>query len=284
MMAAELIQPVNTTLYVIAFILEAAGLSPLLLATLGFLRTAGQHSSNDVGQSMVLFRVLGLIGSVGVGLSIYGGSNATSSDPETLKNSNTYRHVGTILFAVLYVALALLHVLCWFQFKTLTKNRRALLIAISCALPFLGIRVLYSILSSFSGSLVSTASSTPNTNSLAKFNMASGDWRIYLVMSVLMEIIATVIYTTAGTKIPLQQDYHLNASGNADEEHPLYNSQALSGYLPPKGQHHYPQGQTAYAPPNSVSYLHSQTPYATQEHIAYTLPPPQAFASKEQTP
>jgi hypothetical protein len=40
MVAAELVQPVNTTLYIIAFILEAAGLSPLLLATLGFLRTA----------------------------------------------------------------------------------------------------------------------------------------------------------------------------------------------------------------------------------------------------
>jgi hypothetical protein len=161
-----------------------------------------------------------------------------------------------------------------------------LLIAISCALPFLGIRVLYSILSSFSGSLISTASSAPNTNSLAKFNMASGDWRIYLVMSVLMEIIVTVIYTTAGAKTPLQQDYHLNASGNPEEEHPLYSSQALSGYLPPKEQHHYTQGQTAYAPPTSIASqsVYSQTPYATQEHIAYTPPPAQGFSPKEQTP
>jgi hypothetical protein len=39
MIAAELVQPVNTTLYIVAFILEAAGLSPLLMATLAFLRT-----------------------------------------------------------------------------------------------------------------------------------------------------------------------------------------------------------------------------------------------------
>lgn len=39
MVAAELTEPVNTTLYIIAFILESAGLSPLLLATLGFLNT-----------------------------------------------------------------------------------------------------------------------------------------------------------------------------------------------------------------------------------------------------
>lgn len=39
MIAAEEIRPVNVTLYIIAFVLESAGLSPLLLATLGFLKT-----------------------------------------------------------------------------------------------------------------------------------------------------------------------------------------------------------------------------------------------------
>jgi hypothetical protein len=37
MIAAELTRPVNSTLYIIAFILEAAGISPLLMATLSFL-------------------------------------------------------------------------------------------------------------------------------------------------------------------------------------------------------------------------------------------------------
>ena len=49
MVAAELIQPVNITLYIIAFILEAAGLSPLLMATLGFLRTVYVKSLRDRG-------------------------------------------------------------------------------------------------------------------------------------------------------------------------------------------------------------------------------------------
>ena len=39
MIAAQLTQPANVTLYIIAYILQAAGLSPLLMATLGFLRT-----------------------------------------------------------------------------------------------------------------------------------------------------------------------------------------------------------------------------------------------------
>jgi hypothetical protein len=36
--AAQLVRPVNTNLYLVAAILEAAGLSPLLLATLGFVQ------------------------------------------------------------------------------------------------------------------------------------------------------------------------------------------------------------------------------------------------------
>lgn len=39
LVAAQLVRPVNTSLYTGASTLEAVGLSPLLLATLGFLRT-----------------------------------------------------------------------------------------------------------------------------------------------------------------------------------------------------------------------------------------------------
>jgi hypothetical protein len=37
--AAQWVRPINTNLYIAAAILEAAGLSPLLLATLGFVQT-----------------------------------------------------------------------------------------------------------------------------------------------------------------------------------------------------------------------------------------------------
>jgi hypothetical protein len=142
--------------------------------------------------------------------------------------------------------------------------------------------MVYSVLSSFSGSLIATSSSEPNTNSLAKFNMASGDWRIYLVMDVIMECIVTVIYTIAGAKIPLQQDYHMNATGNPDEEHHLYGGQ--TGYLPPTEQSYYPQNAYAPAPAPYASQTaydpESSAQYHKEEHIAYTPPPVQAYASK----
>jgi hypothetical protein len=80
-----------------------------------------------------------------------------------------------------------------------------LLIAISSALPFLGIRVLYSVLSSYSGSPVPNAESSTH-NSLSKFNISNGDWWIYLLMGLIMEYVVVVVYTTAGARIPLQDD------------------------------------------------------------------------------
>ena len=48
-------------------------------------------------------------------------------------------------------------------------------------------------------------------SSLSKFNASTGDWGIYLVMSVLTEYIVVLIYTSAGLRLPLKKDevdYH----------------------------------------------------------------------------
>jgi hypothetical protein len=75
-------------------------------------------------------------------------------------------------------------------------------------------------------------------------------------MSVIMEDIVALIYTTAGAKIPLQQDHHLNSNRHVEGEHLLRNGQPQAGYAPPKEQ-------TPYDP-------ELQAPYRTQERLAYT--------------
>ncbi|KZP28440.1 hypothetical protein FIBSPDRAFT_694080, partial [Athelia psychrophila] len=139
---------------------------------------------------------------IALALIIYGGTNSTSTNASTLSQSNNFRHIGSILFLALYLLLLAVHAFAWMRFSTLMRNRRTLLKAISCAMPFIGVRCLYGILNSFSGSLIST-SGTPNTSSLHKFNMVTGSWEIYLVMSVLMEACACLIYVVAGTQVPL---------------------------------------------------------------------------------
>ena len=75
-----------------------------------------------------------------------------------------------------------------------------MLIGISCALPFLGVRVIYGVLSSFAPVIPS------ESNRLSDFSLTTGSWGIYLGMSVLMEFAAVAIYTFVGITIPLQGD------------------------------------------------------------------------------
>jgi hypothetical protein len=97
-----------------------------------------------------------------------------------------------------------------------------------------------------------------------------------------MEYIATVIYTVAGARIPLQKDYHLNVDGSPEEQHALHGG--TTGYHVPAAYH--TRGQSTYVP--SASYAPQtaydpeyQTPYRTQENIAYTPPPAPKFSPKE---
>lgn len=175
----------------------------------------------------IFFRFLYLLGIAALVLSIYGGSIITSDKPSTLKMSATLRHVGGILFAVLCFFLFLVHAMCWTDTDVLKPHRRMvckaidindisfswltrvtqLLAGISLALPFIVVRIVYSILSSYSGSPIPNSDSTgAQGHSLSKFNMINGTWWIYLVMGLLMEYIAVCIYTIVGLMTPTQRD------------------------------------------------------------------------------
>ena len=83
-----------------------------------------------------------------------------------------------------------MHSLFLFCLGIHTYRPLQLLIAISCALPFLAIRLLYSILGAFDGPT-------------SQFNLITGKVGPYVGMEVIMECIAVVIYITAGLLLPL---------------------------------------------------------------------------------
>jgi hypothetical protein len=93
--------------------------------------------------------------------------------------------------------------------------------AISIALPFLAVRTLYSILSTFSSDTFSfSGTSTSSDSDLAKFNLVTGEWQIFLVMDMLMEYAVVIIYVVAGLMLPLHEDYKRSDFLN-NEEYPL---------------------------------------------------------------
>ncbi|KAF9243750.1 hypothetical protein BU15DRAFT_71874 [Melanogaster broomeanus] len=218
LVAAELILPVVPGLYIGGYALEASGLSPLLLCTLGLLEMTTEGPDGERKYSLG-FRILHLVGMAALALTIVGISTTSSQSA-----SNTERRIGVLIFAALYIILVAGTVVQWMRRGRLMKYRKQLLLAISAALPFLAVRALYSVLSTFSSStfITTTGTSTSSSdNALAKFNMFSGEWQIYLVMELLMEYAVVLIYTVAGTLLPLDQDYKLQQG----DEYPLYTPQ-----------------------------------------------------------
>ncbi|KAH7883944.1 hypothetical protein F5I97DRAFT_1938582 [Phlebopus sp. FC_14] len=219
LVAAEEIRPAVLGLYIGGYALEASGLSPLLLCTLGLLETTTQGPDGEAKYQLP-FRLLHLLGTAALILTIIGISNTSSSSQSS---ANVERRVGVLLFAALYIILVIVTFMRWSRRSTIMKYRRQLLIAISCALPFLAVRTLYSILSTFSSSTFITTGTTANsTNDLSKFNMFSGEWQIYLTMDMVMEFVVVIIYALAGNMLPLDQDYKLQQE---IDEYPLYHQQ-----------------------------------------------------------
>ncbi|KAG1825480.1 uncharacterized protein BJ212DRAFT_1259563 [Suillus subaureus] len=220
LVAAEEITPVNTSLYIGGYALEASGLSPLLLCTLGLLHSIFQ-TPEGFPRYQRLFRLLQLLGMIALILVIVGISDETSSSSSSNSSGNTMRRAGVILFAVLYAILVGICLHLWTQVRFILRYRKQLLKAISVALPFLAIRTIYSILSTFSSStfsVTSTSSTQANTGDLAKFNIFTGEWQIYLVMEMLMEYAIVIIYSIAALVLPLNEDHK---SPHSQDEYPL---------------------------------------------------------------
>lgn len=216
LVAAEEVTPVVTGLYIGGYALEASGLSPLLMSTLALLQQTTQTPDGQLKYGRV-FRLLHLLGMAALVLTIVGISQTSSS------SATTMRRVGVLLFAVLYIILVLGALAQWANKGQVMKYRKQLLIAISVALPFLAVRTLYGVLSTFSSSTFITTDSTTTSTSdgaLAKFNMFTGEWQIFLAMDLLMEYICVLVYIFAGSTLKLDQDYQLQDY----EDYPLYRS------------------------------------------------------------
>ncbi|KAI5123723.1 hypothetical protein M0805_000316 [Coniferiporia weirii] len=237
--AAEKISPPKTGLYITAFALEGAGLGPLLMCTVSLIGVVGSRivDTHPVVTTTRL-RLVKLLITTGLVISIVGAIEASSSSESSRNTSTTLRRVGSILLAASYVILVFVHFLFWQAGDELVKFQKTLLKGISCALPFLAVRTLYSVLSSFSpaSSFTSTGVSSGSSSGLAKFNSISGEWQIFLVMGILMEFIVVSIYIFFGLRLPISKEIgyqgaHTNSPSISAI--PLYGN---SSYPPSQGK------------------------------------------------
>jgi len=203
--AAEQSSDPSTTLITVFSILESAGLSPLMLATIGFLSTVAQGVFENPRVYRAL-HLLGILASVALILTIVGGVDVGNAKTQDDLNTGTkYRHIGVILFLVLFIIVALVHGVLWSLKHKILTHRRVLLVGISAVLPFLFIRTVYAVLSGFSPAAIPP--NTPEHNSLSKFNSLTGSWEIYMVMSAIAELLTVITYLLVGARVPLSQEY-----------------------------------------------------------------------------
>ncbi|KAK9244166.1 hypothetical protein V1506DRAFT_561377 [Lipomyces tetrasporus] len=183
--AAEKSSDPSTGVIVAEMIVSNIALTPLLLAALGFLTTSAQLTLGETMPKILtkLLHISRLVLTAAIVLGIVGGVDLANNGAS--QTGHTLSRVSVILITVVFVFLTFLSL--YFQvFARTQSHSRTLVLGVMVSLPFLLVRIVYSLLYSFS-------SSTAN-----KFSTLTGDWKIYLGMDVVMEFVVLAVLTATG--------------------------------------------------------------------------------------
>ncbi|PYH40498.1 uncharacterized protein BP01DRAFT_419415 [Aspergillus saccharolyticus JOP 1030-1] len=183
---ATINDPTSIDLYVAWAVCTSIGISPLTWGCIGLLSRANDSIQRKSGHALhpLLFKVTGLVTIVGMILGIVG--QTTSTNPtEGLYSSKT--KAGLILYIIAWVGLCILLLLISLRYQRIEEGEHRLLLAVSISIPLLFVRILYSLLSTFTRK--------------AEFSSISGNVSIQLCMSVLEELV--IVYVCLGIGLTL---------------------------------------------------------------------------------
>ncbi|KAI9747203.1 MAG: Phosphotransferase enzyme, partial [Chaenotheca gracillima] len=186
---ATIAKPDVVGLNVGSAILSAVGLSPLLLAALGLLRRLAA-SSRGPGKAhwtdTIHVHAIQLLVIVGLALALVGGFHSGSDYEHTGTYSpQTISKVATVLFIVSLLAIGVVtHLTSRKLFAMGSNSDKPLMLAVIASLPFLLVRLVYSILTNFVNK--------------PQYNTLDGSVTVWVCVSVIEEMITCLIYETAG--------------------------------------------------------------------------------------
>lgn len=126
---------------------------------------------------------------IGLILCIVGGTDEASSNPSDRKNGPTYFKIGIAIFIIIYILLVTLTIITARDMRRTRYEENRIYTAVVIALPFIAVRMLYSVISVF-------------TNSKT-FSAVSGSPVVELCMALAEEFVVVVTYTAAGLLISL---------------------------------------------------------------------------------
>jgi hypothetical protein len=141
------------------------------------------HTSSGVFNA-IHFRLLQLLITIGLVLCIVGGTSSTSS--AGVYQPHTTTKVGVVLYLIAFIALGLVAVVITYKLSNAPSDDKRLVWAVIIALPFILVRLIYSLTSVFSHN--------------RHFNLITGSVVIHVVMAVLEEMAVVFIYLGIGWK------------------------------------------------------------------------------------
>ena len=221
----------STSLQEAAAITSAVGTAPLLLALLGFLERVNQGMGQK-GFSKIIFRALRLVGVVALVLAIVGGTDESKTNLSSISTGHDLMEAASIIFMVIYLSLAALTIIHLTRKSHVVQGDQKLLYAGLAALPFLLVRVIFTIIVSFAKS--------PHSD----FYFRNVNVWAESFMQFLMEVIVVILFAIAGLMTPKQADRDANknieiiSGPNADRVHEMESGRAAA---PPSQRQEYQQ-------------------------------------------
>jgi uncharacterized membrane protein len=137
----------------------------------------------------MLFRAVSLVSLVALIVSIVGN---TQNNDITHGLVNTETQVALVLFLVTWVGACILFLLIANRSQSIEDGEHRLLLAVGISLPLILVRLIYSFIYTFGHK--------------AEFSMLSGNVTIQLVMSVLEEIVITLVCLGIGLTLQVRRD------------------------------------------------------------------------------
>jgi uncharacterized membrane protein (DUF485 family) len=166
------------------------GVTPLLLAFLGILQRVNDAMSMPK-LSTRMFHVMNIPIMIGLVFSILGGLDEFNANVDTQNTGIRYLKIATTIYAVMLLILSGIAVLLVMSSVSVKASDKKLLFIAIVSLPFFGVRVSYSVLTSFDRNSVYFKSNSNSTQAVVA----------QAIMSVAMEFIIMTLYIVGGFSI-----------------------------------------------------------------------------------
>ncbi|KAK1808500.1 hypothetical protein LTR12_017143 [Friedmanniomyces endolithicus] len=193
----------STALLETAAITSAVGTAPLLLALMGFLERINTGMEHK-GTPRLAFRLLHLVSLAALVVAIIGGIDRMDSSASTVSTGKTLSETAAMLFLGVYLALAGIALFNVANVRWILANEKLLIRACVIAIPFLAVRIAYSIASAFA-------------NAGSVFYFGSVNVYAQAFMQFLPEAIVVVLFIVAGLMTPKMEKHQLY-QGSRDVE------------------------------------------------------------------